>query len=100
MLLITISDQYPNCYKAVEVYNGYFDSLDIMILFSYPSSIVITRDYCRFTTNAAHEEGTLMICDFLTSERDFNFSVESLWILVFNRVKKCYNIVVPRDFNI
>ena len=39
-----ISDQYPNYYKALEVYTGYFDSLDIVILFSYLSSIVITRD--------------------------------------------------------
>ena len=40
-----IPDQYPNYYK--EIYTGNFDSLDIMILFSYPSSIVITRDYCN-----------------------------------------------------
>ena len=46
MLLITIPDQYPNDYTALEIYTGYFDSLDNMILFSYPSSIVITRDYC------------------------------------------------------
>ena len=46
MLRIMIRDQYPNCYKVLEIYTGYFDSLDIMILFSYPSSIVITRDYC------------------------------------------------------
>ena len=44
-----ISDQYPNYYKAIEIYTGYFDSLDIMILLSYPSSIVITRDYCSVT---------------------------------------------------
>ena len=41
-----ILDQYPNYYKVLEIYTGYFDSLDIMILFSYPSSIVIRRDYC------------------------------------------------------
>ena len=46
MLLIMIPDQYPNYCKALEIYTGYFDSLDNMILFSYPSSIVITRDYC------------------------------------------------------
>ena len=40
MLLIMIPDQYPNYYKALEIYTGYFDGLDIMILFSYPSSIV------------------------------------------------------------
>ena len=40
-----IPDQYPNYYKALEIYTGYFDSLDIIILFSYPSSIVISRDY-------------------------------------------------------
>ena len=45
MLLIMIPDQYPNNYKTLEIYTGYFDSLDIMILFSYPSSIVIMRDY-------------------------------------------------------
>ena len=33
MLLITISDQYPNYYKALEICTEYFDSLDIMILF-------------------------------------------------------------------
>ena len=38
------TDQYPNYYKVLEIYTGYFDSLDIMILFSYPSSIVIMRD--------------------------------------------------------
>ena len=46
MLLIMVPDQYPNYYKVLENYTGYFDSLDIMILISYPSSIVITRDYC------------------------------------------------------
>ena len=46
MLLVTIPDQYPKYYKALESCTGYFDSLDIMILLSYPSSIVITRDYC------------------------------------------------------
>ena len=40
-----IPDQYPNYYKALDIHTGYFDSLDIMILFSYPSSIVIMRDY-------------------------------------------------------
>ena len=39
-----IPDQYPNYYKALEIYTGYFDSLDI-ILFSYPSSIVIMRGF-------------------------------------------------------
>ena len=46
MLLIMILDQYSNYYKALEIYTGYFNSLDIMIVFSYPSSIVITRAYC------------------------------------------------------
>ena len=32
MLLIMISDQYPYYYKVLEIYIGYFDSLDIMIL--------------------------------------------------------------------
>ena len=41
-----IPDQYPNYYKALEIYTGYFNSLDNMILLSYPSSIVIMRDYC------------------------------------------------------
>ena len=41
-----IPDQYPNHYKTSEIYTGHFDSLNNMILFSYPSSIVITRDYC------------------------------------------------------
>ena len=45
-MLRMIPDQYPNYYKALEIYSGYFDSLDIMILFSYPSSIVITTEYC------------------------------------------------------
>ena len=26
-------DQYPNYYKALKIYTGYFDSVDIMILF-------------------------------------------------------------------
>ena len=46
MLLITIPDQYCNDYKALQIYTGYFDSLGIMILSSYPSSIIVTRDYC------------------------------------------------------
>ena len=46
MLLIMISDQYPNNYKALKIYTEYFDSLDNMILLSYPTSIVITREYC------------------------------------------------------
>ena len=46
MLLITVLDQYPSYYKALEMYTGYFNSLDIMIFLSYPSSIVTTRDYC------------------------------------------------------
>ena len=41
-----IPDKYHNHYKALEIYTGYFDSLDIMILFPYPSNVVITRDYC------------------------------------------------------
>ena len=41
-----ISDQYTNYYKDFEIYAGYINTLDIMILFSYPSSIVIMRDYC------------------------------------------------------
>ena len=40
MLLIMIPDQYPNYYKALEIYTGYFDSLDIVILFSYSSSVI------------------------------------------------------------
>ena len=39
-----IPDQYPNYYKALEIYAGYFDILGIMILISYPSSIINTRD--------------------------------------------------------
>ena len=51
ILLIMIPDQYPNYYIELEIYTGYFDSLDIMILFFFnPSSIVITRDYCRTIT--------------------------------------------------
>ena len=34
MLLIMMPDQYPNYYNALEIYTGYFDSLDNMILFS------------------------------------------------------------------
>ena len=52
MLLIVIPDQFPNYCKVLEIYTGYFDSMDIMILFfSYPSSIVITRDYCVVKVN-------------------------------------------------
>ena len=50
MLLIVIPDQCPNCNKTIEIYTGYFDSLDlIMISFSYHSSVVIARDYCILT---------------------------------------------------
>ena len=40
-MLFTIPDHYPNYYKALEIHTGYmyFDCLDIMILFAYPSSI-------------------------------------------------------------
>ena len=55
MLLIMIPDQCPIYYKALEIYTGYFDSLDIMILFSYPSSIVITRDNCMFKPCTTHD---------------------------------------------
>ena len=48
MLLIMIPDQYPNYYKVLEIHTGYFDSLDTVILFPYPNSIVIPRDYCSF----------------------------------------------------
>ena len=41
-----IPDHYPNYYKALEIYTGYFKSLNNMIPLSYPRSIVITRDYC------------------------------------------------------
>ena len=41
-----IPDQCPKYYKALEICTGYFNSLDIRILVSYPSSIVIMRDYC------------------------------------------------------
>ena len=54
MLLIMILDQYSNYYKALQIYTGHFDSLDIMILFSYPSSTVITRDYCTFKSFARY----------------------------------------------
>ena len=54
MLLITIPDQYPNYYKALEICTGYFDSLDIMILFSYLSSIVITRDNFYYSAHMAY----------------------------------------------
>ena len=33
MLFIMIPDQYPNYYKVLEIYAGYFNSLDTMILF-------------------------------------------------------------------
>ena len=51
MLLIMIPDQHPNYYKALQIYTGYFNSLDIMILFSLPNSIVIRGDYCRLLGN-------------------------------------------------
>ena len=53
-----IPDQYPNYYKALEIYTGYFNSLDNMILLSYPSSIVITRDYCSNATLPAFSDLT------------------------------------------
>ena len=54
-----IPDQYPIYYKALEIYTGYFDSLDIMILLSYPSSIVIAKDYC---TSLAFCKPMLIAC--------------------------------------
>ena len=37
MLLIMVPNQYPNYYKALEIYTGYFESLDNMILFLIPA---------------------------------------------------------------
>ena len=42
--------------KASEIYTGYFDSLDTMILLSYPISIIITRDYCTHFATLRHSE--------------------------------------------
>ena len=41
MLLIMTPDQYPNYYKVLEICTGYFDSLDIMILF------FLSQQYCN-----------------------------------------------------
>ena len=46
ILLITIPNLYPNHSQAIEIQTGYIDSLDILIHFPYPISIVITRAYC------------------------------------------------------
>ena len=46
-----IPDQCPNYYKALEIYTGYFDSLDNIKFLSYPSSIVITRDHLHVYMN-------------------------------------------------
>ena len=62
-----IPDQYINFYKVLEIYTGYFDSLDIVILFSYPSSIVIMRDYCKLAIcnhlelNSTHVSWVLLL---------------------------------------
>ena len=70
MLLIMVPDQYPSNYKALEIYTGYFDSLDNMILLSYPSSIVIMRDCCIY------EPGRLIVTpsSCLTHEK-FNHAI-------------------------
>ena len=49
-----ISDQYTNYYKAFEIYAGYINTLEFMILFSYPSSIVIMRDYSNCSKNSCY----------------------------------------------
>ena len=41
-----IPDQYPNYYKALEIYTGYFNSLDIMILLKKSLQYRLMRDYC------------------------------------------------------
>ena len=51
MLYVMIPYQNHNYYKALEIYTGWFDTLDIIdLLFSYPSSIIITKDYCNTRT--------------------------------------------------
>ena len=42
MLLITIPNLSSKHYQIIEIYAGYIDSLDILIHFPYPNSIVIT----------------------------------------------------------
>ena len=51
ILLITIPNLYPNRSQTMEIYTGHrhVDGLDILIPFSYPSSIAITRVYCSAT---------------------------------------------------
>ena len=46
MLLITIPNLSSKHYQIIEIYTGYIDSLDMLIHFPYPNSIVITRVYC------------------------------------------------------
>ena len=58
-----IPDQYANYYKVSEIYTGYFDSLDIMILFSYPSSIIITGDYCTPKLPSLDIQHSLVLVD-------------------------------------
>jgi hypothetical protein len=46
MLLITIPNLSSQHDQIIEIHTGYNDSLDILIHFPYPNSIVITRVYC------------------------------------------------------
>ena len=83
-----ISDQYPNYYKAVEVYTGYFDSLDMVILCSYPSSIVITRDNI---VNACWLLPPYLFCREATRHwGDIEASVENLLLHISINVKASF----------
>ena len=42
MLLIMIPDQYPNYYKALEIYTRYFNILD-----NYYDTFFLSQQYCN-----------------------------------------------------
>ena len=70
-------------YKALEIYTGYFDVLDIL-LFSYPSSTVIMRDYCM------PEQGTQYTYDNGLQNQDvYNNNNKMLYTAHFLKIAQC-----------
>ena len=72
MLLIMIPDQYPNSYKALDIYTGYFDSLDDMIHISYPSNNerLLYLETCESSCHCAKKSLTTRCLAMLNTPED------------------------------
>ena len=61
ILLISMLFQDPSQSQIDSIYDGYFECLDISVLFSHPNSIVITRAYCIQALAAMQIQQTIII---------------------------------------